>query len=370
MPQSKVLRLGGDGGLCALEEKIAQCLAASHATIANLLDQEAEAIQQPGGLCSHANSSALSSEILGLEATDKRNVAAGDALQVFFRLVEAEGGADNLLRRSHENDAMLADVERIQQRGLLSPVSKPELEGQRLELWRRQVELQATILKLNFQLLEMLGVELAVGAHFWPETSLVATPDVPDENDAVGFALANRADLAALRLAANADGAESVMAARTLLQIAGGGLGSPPPKKHDRLRFLLHFHASRQEESARSQQLAGLLSDRERTVQGETRLAVSMVEAQLVQIGLTRRRLQVAKDHVQAMEAQQQLAEGGAFRIHKARLDAIAVEQDLLHDFVEWKLALAKLKQAEGLLAIECGYDAVARSYAGSCCRR
>jgi hypothetical protein len=70
------------------------------------------------------------------------------------------------------------------------------------------------------------------------------------------------------------------------------------------------------------------------------------------------------------MEAQQRLAEGGAFRIHRAQLDAIVIEQDLLHDVIEWKLALIKLKQAQGLLAIECGYDAVARSFGGSPCRR
>lgn len=370
-PLSTVANIAGDGRLCALEEKTAQCLAASHATIANLLDLEAEAADaQPSGWCLHSGSSALTGELLRLEATQKRNLAAGDALQVFLRLVEAEGGVDNLQRRGQEIDTMLADVDRVQQRGLLSPVSKPELAAQRLELWHRQVELRSTVQQLNSRLLELLGTELAAAALYWPETSLVVTTDVPDKDDSIGFALANRADLAALRLAANADGADSLAAARTLLQLAGGGLGAPAAKAQGRLGMLLHPHATERDQSARSQQLADLLSDRQRTVRQETLLAVSTVEAQLVQIGLTRRRLEVAKEHLQAMEDQQRLAEGGAFSVHKARLDAIAVEQDLLHDVIEWKLALVKLKQAEGLLAIECGYDAVARCAPGRACLR
>jgi hypothetical protein len=38
-------------------------------------------------------------------------------------------------------------------------------------------------------------------------------------------------------------------------------------------------------------------------------------------------------------------------------LDGVAAEQDLLHDVIEWKLAVVKLKQAQGLLATECGWN-------------
>jgi hypothetical protein len=47
--------------------------------------------------------------------------------------------------------------------------------------------------------------------------------------------------------------------------------------------------------------------------------------------------------------------------VHKARLEVLAVEQDLLHDVIEWKLAVARLKAAQGLLAVECGYAGAAR---------
>jgi hypothetical protein len=360
----------GDPALCALAEPMAQCLAARNASIANLLVKESEAVAaQPGGCCRHSDGSELSAELLRLEATQKRNTAAADALTAFLRLVEAEGGATNLEQRGRELDAMLADVERVLERGLPAPVSKSELQGQRLDLWHRQVDVRATIEKLNVQLEDLLGVDLAPGAHFWPEAALRVSPDVPNPDEAVGFALANRADLAALRLAANADGAESLAAARTLLAIAGGGLGTAPPKPHAKFIALVHVHAAADEQQARSQQLAQLLAERQRATRHETWAAAAAVETHLAQIGLTRRRLQVAETYLQTMEQQQRLAEGGAWSVHKARLDRLAVEQDLLHDVIEWKLAVVQLKAAEGLLAIECGYDAIAHC-SGDSCRR
>jgi hypothetical protein len=367
--QTAVLHIAGDQKLCALAETTAQCLAATHATIANLLIQEAAAVRAQPADWHVRGGSSLTSELLELEATQKRNTAAGDALEVFLRLVEAEAGVDNLQRRGQAIDSMLDDIARFQQRGLLSPVSKPEIEGQRLELWHKQVELRATVDKLNAQLQELLGVELARDAHFWPETSLAVSPDVPDKDESVSLALANRGDLAALRLAAAADGPEGLVAARAVLRLAGGGLGTPPAQASGSLRLLLHVRASSDESAIRSQQVGELLADRERVVRHETLLAVAMVETRLAQIGLTRRRMQVAGQHLEAAVQQQRLTDGAPWSVRKARLEAFAVEQDLLHDVIEWKLAVVKLKQAEGLLAVECGYDQVARMASGACCR-
>ena len=64
----------------------------------------------------------------------------------------------------------------------------------------------------------------------------------------------------------------------------------------------------------------------------------------------------MAQAHLQASEQQQQLTSGAPLGVRKARLDLLAVEQDLLHDVIAWKLAVVKLKEAQGLLAVECGY--------------
>jgi hypothetical protein len=361
-PQGEVLRAGGEQKLCALTEQTTQCLAATNATIANLLVQEAEAASaQRKPLHPHSRESALTSELLRLDATRKRNAAAAAALEAFLRLAEAEAGADGLERRGHELDLMLADISHLQERGLLSVVSKGEIEGQRLELWHRQSELRASILKLNYQLQDLLGVEIVPDARFWPEASLVVTNLAPDRNEAVNLALANRADLAELRLAAGADARDSVAAARTVLQLSGGGLGTAP-QTPSCLGLLQRARSTDCEGSARSQQMADLLADRTRAARHETLSAVVVLEAGLEQIGMTQARLHVAKEHLKSAEQQQQVTAGAPLNVRKARLDVIGVEQDLLHDVIEWKLALVKLKEAQGLLAVECGYDAAAKT--------
>ncbi len=357
-PKDTALLVRGPQKFCALAEQNAQCLAATNATIANLLVKEAEAASQPpSGFFAHTRWSPLTSELLKLEATHKRNAAAASALVAFLRLVEAEGGADNLERRAHELDLMLADIHRLQERGLLSPVSKPEIESQRVELWHRQVELRATVGQLNYQLEDLLGVELAADNRFWPQASLGVTIVTPNRDEAVNLSLANRADLAELRLAAGADSQDSMAAARTIFQLAGGGLGSSSLPSCC-LGLLVHARSSDCEGPIRRQQMAELLALRQRTARHETLQAVLVVETRLDQVGLTRRRLEIAKAHLTAAEEEQKLTAGAPLNVRKARLDAIAVEQDLLHDVIEWKLALVKLKEAQGLLAVECGYDA------------
>ena len=52
-----------------------------------------------------------------------------------------------------------------------------------------------------------------------------------------------------------------------------------------------------------------------------------------------------------------QLDGAAIFEARKARLDVLAAEQDLLHDVIEWKLAVVKLREAQEELAIECGFS-------------
>ena len=362
-PLDSAPRILGKPKLCALSEQTAQCLAATNATTANLIIQEAEA--QTIGRPAHSHSSELTSQVLRLEATHKQNAAAAGALEAFLRLAEAEGGTDNLERREQVISSMLADIGRLQQQGLLSPVSKGEIESQRIEVWHRQAELRSTIQGLNYQLKDLLGVAIADDARFWPEARLTVTIARPESVEAVGVALANRADLAAARLAASAGGREGVSVARTVIQLASGLAMMPQTSG---LARLTHAHASQLEESFRSQQMAELLADRDRAARHETRQAVSVVATRLVQIGLTNRRLELAKEHLKACEQQQNLASGAPLNRHKARLDVLAVEQDLLHDVIEWKLAVVKLKEAQGLLAVECGYAAARAVAPGTPC--
>jgi hypothetical protein len=287
-----------------------------------------------------------------LQANHQRNEDAALALELFLRLAEAEGGLQNLGRRKQEIEAAIVDVDQLQAHGLAPPISKNELETQRLEVLHRQAEVQGTIDRLNLQLAESLGAKLPIGVRYWPEANLVVDPIVPKPEEAAGFALGNRADLAALRIASGAEGREAIVAAKLLL--APLGVGGATSSSH-RMK-LAHFLSNRREADSREDQLWMARQQKERSVEGETRQAVDLVHVRLSQIAITHARQRAIHDHLEASQRRQGLV-ATPLDIRTITLDSLAAEQDLLHDVVEWKIAVVKLKQAQGLLAIECGWN-------------
>ena len=105
-----------DGQFCAISEREAQCLAAKNSKTANLLAAEADAASAKRDCL--GNGSELARELLVLQATHQRNVDAATTLELLLRLVEAEGGSQNLARRIQEIEAMQTDVVQLQSRGL------------------------------------------------------------------------------------------------------------------------------------------------------------------------------------------------------------------------------------------------------------
>jgi hypothetical protein len=340
---------------CALPEQDVQCLAALHSSVANLLVHEADAVvEQPAGLHLCATNRNMLRELVLLAAIHQRNQDAAAALEIFLRLVEAESGIWNIEKQVEQVDATLADIQRFEDQGLLPPISKAEVASQRLDLQHRLVDLQPTIQGLNEQLARKLNVELPPGARFWPEAQLVVDSEIPAAEEAAMTALANRADLAAVRCAVQAEPRDYAAAVQLLMQQVTGGLSNRVPSAK---LAVLQTHARQSEALVRGDQLDLMLYDRQRQAESETVQAVELLAARLKQIDLTRQRLALAQQRVQSLEQQQQLISGATFNLRKARSEAVILEQSLLHDTIEWKLARIKLKQAQGLLAVECGYE-------------
>lgn len=333
---------------CNLLERDAQCLAATTAPLAKLLEQEADALAcQPRGL--HHNGSQCTERILYLQATHERNRNAAAALQLFLRLTEAEAGAANLRERLAEVGRLLADVERLQAAGIESTLSKSSVEAQQLELIHKQVDLEATIEDLNHQLINLLGVE-PLDSRLWPAADLKVDAAVPSVDDAQQLALQQRCDLAALRLAACCE----VEVMRTLLSQANGGLGLS--LSSCQALAALHLLARQCEGDIRSNQLSAAADEQERTLANDVARAIATIEARLVQIGLSRRRLEALEAQHARLEKKREIEATAAFEARKARLDVLAGEQDLLHDVIEWKLAVVRLRELQGELARGCGF--------------
>lgn len=336
---------------CLLTELEAQCLAARNSPAARLLESEASAVASRPHPGREAPAMDLTRGILERLAWHERDRSAAEGLITLLRLVEAEGGQDNAARRLAQADKILSDIDSLQRQGLVAPVSRGDTTAQKLELLHRQAELQLTIRQLNGRLAEVLDVTLAGDSQFWPEASLVVDTSLPEEAESVQLALVQRADLAALRLALHADDRARLAASRLLLPSAHSALGVAPLA--GRL-VRNHARAIAAEAAVRTTQLSEVLVDREQAVQREVIQALHTITLRLDQIALTRERFELARQHLASVEKQQNLQPANRLAERQARLALLAVEQELLHDVVEWKIAVVELKRAQGALAREC----------------
>jgi len=351
---------------CNLPEREAQCLAATNSSLARLLEQEAAALDaQPKGLHHSPDSRQRTQQILYLQATHERNRAASAALQVFLRLTEAEAGSANLKSRLEEIGRMLVDVQRLQAAGMESPASQADVEAQQLELLYKQVDLEATIAQLNRQLVNLLGAEPPPETRFWPDADLRVDAAAPHGDEAQHLALLQRTDLCALRMAAGSSDGNDLDAMRALLGQSNAGLGLA--LSGCSLVSALHPKSGNDEAAIRQQQLSASVAEQERTLRHDVAAAVATLEARLVQIGLSRRRIEVEQRRLDALEKKRQVSPTAGFDARKVRLEVLDAEQDLLHDVIEWKIAMVKLHELQGELAIQCGFTAALDCGCGPC---
>ena len=348
---------------CNLTEKDAQCLAAMNSGAARLLEQEAEALAQSSG--HHGQGSTwVTQEVLRLQAVHERNRAASAALQLLVRIAGAESGATNLRQQLIEIKATLDDLGRLQTAGLDAPVSPPETNAQQHDVQHKLGELELTLDVLSQQLAMLLGSDLPPGTRFWPDVNLKVDPTVPPLEEAQMIALAQRADLAALRLAARESSRGNLDMMRAVLGQSGAGLGLS--SSGCSLLALLHPRAKNDEAAVRTEQLYTAVADKERSIRSEVAQAVFSLGARLDQIAIAQRRLNFLGDHREALRRKAEVTPAASFEVRKATPLVLAAQQDVFQDVVEWKTALIRLKEIQGELAIECGYTLVFE-YANCC---
>lgn len=337
-----------DRQYCNLPERDAQCLAAGNSPLAKLLEQEAAALAaQPPSL--HHDDTGCAQRILCLQATHERNRSAAAALQLYLRLAEAEAGAANVKLRLEQVAGLLADVRRMQAAGVASTLSQSTVQAQQLELLHKQVDLEATIEELNHQLVSLLGAEPPPEARLWPDADLKVDPTVPNVAEEQQLAQ-QRCDVAALRLASCCD----LEVMRTLLGQANAGLGLS--LNSCQALAALHVAARQSEASLRSRQLSAAADEQQRTIMYDVARTIATMEARVLQIGLSRRRLEALQRQAERTEQSHEFDATAPFEVRQSRLDVLAAEQELLHDVIEWKLAVVKLRELQGELGVGCGY--------------
>lgn len=328
-----------------------QCLAAANAPIAKLYDAESEAVLANSNRRGQRAAVALS-RLMAYRAVDERNKAAAAALELFYSLAEAEANRDILQRSVEQIDRAAANLEELKRSGLKVPDDQSAFRRQKLDWLDRQIQLSSAIRKIQWQLQQLCGFEMDQTTPIWPEADLTVIVTPVDAEAAVLEGLANRADLGALQMLAGSLDADTLPAVRSGMQAFSPGLGASIAAK----RLLGDRSADYGEARSRQSQLAQAQVDAELNVTWEIREAVWNIETRLREIAVAGERQEVWRQRGAALEEKRESNGVTAFDLAAARLELHRAESELVHRVIAWKIAQVKLEQAQGLLAVECGY--------------
>jgi hypothetical protein len=332
-----------------------QCCAAANASLAAAAQTESD---MAGSGCRQSAQRDLKRKILRYREVDERNRDAARALEAFYLLAEAEINGDVLQRSLTEAAKTLDFFDQLEREGLEIEAEQQRNEafGQRVELLDRRAELEKNLRELDGQLRQLLGLSSDNCTPIWPAADLTVTAEPIDVDAAVSLGLAQRADIGLLCTLIESLDPSTLTVVRSAMGQIDGLLGTSGPA--GRLRMLLARRAIRDEVETRRHQLCQLLADRQRAAVEEIRQAAYTVETRLEQIVIAGENARHQRERAEALRQRRGVPDGPtAFDIQAAELQAIRAESDAVHQVIAWRIALVKLKEVQGLLAYECGYD-------------
>jgi len=345
----------------AVDARQCQCLAAANSALANAIESESRlAMSQRGAACAEVQMAEIRAELLALRAVEERNNAAADALELFYRLAEAESNRDLVQRSLEETDRVLSYIEQLKGGGVQTKADQHAARRQKADVLARQTEVRLSIAQLNGQLRHFLGFDSYEPTPIWPEADLKVTVDAVDVDAAIAEGLCRRADLQGFGLLGNTLNQQSLPAVRQGLSLVNVVPGAPPEQSCG-LGQICNRRDVFCEVQVRRRQLNELHASREHLAAEEIRQAAAAVEARLQQIALAKEKLDSWLGRIEWLRSKRGTGGVTAFDISEAELRRIESESELIHQVIAWRIAQVKLKKAQGLLAFECGYDAAGR---------
>ncbi len=344
-----------------------ESLAATNSKLADLTDLERQAVAQAAG--NHRKTARLSSlqqQLLCLRAIHERNQSASQALQAFYKLAEVRENTLSLESSLTQLTRMREDLRQAKEQGVKIAADATALVRKQLELQDQQQQLELADAQLSEQLRGLLGLSPGEPIRLVPQPNLTLHAEPIDAESAISLGMQTRADLAALRLLLSELDAQTLPAARSSLSQADPGLGVPAPSLGI-LHKLFRGSTAACELEIRRAQLSELLETREQQVTSEIRLAVREIETRLKQAALATETLASWQQRLGDLKALREVGSATPVDIQQVQFEVTAAEVALLKQVIAVRLAEVKLKEAQGLLAAECGYD-IGACLADDCC--
>ena len=292
--------------------------------------------------------------VAGELAREARNRAAGGALDLYYRLQEAELLTDVLAKSLAEIDALVRAADTLAAGGFSEAPEAFTLRKTQLDLRAEQVNLRAGIRRLNTELKPLLGLADA-GPNLLPGDGFRVTPDQLDAPAAVAHALAGRGDLRAVRALQAGLDRQTVDAVRQA--IAGllpplGAITAAANTLAPGVQKLLPFLAKTDVDKVR-RQLQLFQEDREREVAKDVVEAVDDYHTQRDRLAVSRRRVEVESRRVAELVVRRDNGVPVETELRKARLGVLAAEREQLKDAFAWKRADVTVRKLLGVLCAD-----------------
>jgi hypothetical protein len=333
-----------------------QCLAAAHSALGNALARESDLsliANRPGHRIISPAAPVLR-DLLAIRAVDERNKDAARALELFFLLAEAQYGVENINRCLAEIGGALTNYERLKAQGLRLPVDDTALLRQRLELWERKVQAEDALRQLNGKLSALLGLDANDPRPLWATAKITVSAARLDPNAAVALGLSLRPDVRLLALLNNSLDITTLPGIRAGLRGLDPALGVSLVQRVGLAKLTGAVDAG--ELSARRAQVAQAQDDYRRQAEQQIRQAVDTLGTRLREVALAKEKLERLRPRAERLQQRRATEKITAFDITTARLETLQADYDLYHQVIAWAIAEAKLREAEGALALACGY--------------
>ncbi|HUY87997.1 MAG TPA: hypothetical protein VMV10_04605 [Pirellulales bacterium] len=344
----------------SLTAETCQCMAAAASTQGNSMAAERRSLQASASR-HHGLSEEDRLRIRALRASEleARNKAAGAALETYYKIAEAEANLSILEASLAEDDDALGKIKRLRGQGVQIPFDDGEFARQRLDLIDKQTDLELPLGQLNAQLVRLLGLETTDAyVRLWPTTDWKVAVEPIDRDAAVQEGLAQRPEMQFLASLPRWVDTKTLSVVRQVVAGADGLLGSQ--SKFTGLiqligaRLFGQRKSNERELAVRRRQLADYTRQRRLEITSEIQQAARQVETRLREIAIAKQQTAAWDRRIAELTRQQQIDEASFAEIATARLKAFQAQSDETHRIVGWKIALAKLKEAQGKLVLEC----------------
>ena len=353
----------------AAAEREVQCLAAANTSTADMLDAEDSAAggRPHGRGAENAASAALRRQMRFYTALELRNRSAGDALERFFQLADAEARTALLRDAVPVTDAMRDLARRAKAAGVRYPLDGDDADRQRSQLAAQLAQADASILVLNVDLRRRVALPWSNDERLWPAGGFEVASDLVNEDAAVAAAVADRPELKGLRALEAGLTAETMPAARDMLRsinpLIGGPVAAAQGMLMKMMACLMPPSASAEAEAAaRRRQVHDVLVERERAVADEARAAAVLLNAQVRRIALARGRADGWRIKVEeARKERTANMPGSDLQMAQATLEHYKAQAEVVAEVMAWHQARVRLKAAQGRLAWECARRAPTR---------